>query len=71
MLSWLVALEAPLYWRLEYDADAKAAELLGAEIILLTLRKLKTRSFDGISFTHPPLSIGGSDESEDCFPMGR
>src|SRR5713101_944639 len=56
VLSLLVVLEAPLYWKLEYDADAKAAELLGAEIILLTLRKLKTRSFDGISFTHPPLS---------------
>jgi len=56
MIGFLAMAELPIYWRLEYDADAKAAEVLGGEIVLQTLGRLRMRTFDGISFTHPPLS---------------
>jgi len=56
MIGLIVMAELPIYWQLEYDADAKAAELLGGEPILQALGRLKMRTFDGISFTHPPLS---------------
>ena len=37
MIGLIVMAELPIYWQLEYDADAKAAELLGGEPILQAL----------------------------------
>lgn len=48
--------QIPLFWKLEYGADGKAAELLGGETMISALAKLRTIHFDGITFTHPPLS---------------
>jgi Zn-dependent protease with chaperone function len=56
MIGLIVIAELPIYWKLEYDADANAAEHLGGEPILQALGRLKMMTFDGISFTHPPLS---------------
>jgi len=46
----------PLNWRLEYNADAEAARRLGPDPIVVSLEKLKEANYDGVSFTHPPLS---------------
>ena len=46
----------PLWWRIEYCADRTAAERLGPETLIRMLTKLRSMTFDGISFTHPPLS---------------
>lgn len=44
----------PVWWRIEYSADRTAADLLGPTTLIRTLSKLRTLTFDGISFTHPP-----------------
>ena len=46
----------PLNWRLEYTADRVAAERLGASAVARTLERLRTINYDGVSFSHPPLS---------------
>jgi Zn-dependent protease with chaperone function len=46
----------PLNWRLEYAADRVAAERLGTNPVISALERLRIMSFDGVSFTHPPLS---------------
>lgn len=46
----------PLFWKLEYDADAVAAEHLGVNAMVSMLQRLKMFLFDGVSFSHPPLS---------------
>lgn len=61
ILLWTLAslftlVQIPFSWRLEYSADAKAAELLGGDIMSEALQKLGSMNFGGISFTHPPLS---------------
>lgn len=60
MLGTLFALTRlltiPVSWRLEYDADRRAAERVGAELLAKSLNKLAKTSFVGTSLTHPPLS---------------
>ena len=56
VLSFVSVISIPLNWKYEYEADAMAAETLGEEVVILALTKLQTKSFDGISLTHPPLS---------------
>jgi Zn-dependent protease with chaperone function len=46
----------PLNWKLEYAADVFAAERLGANTMVLALEKLRATNYDGVSFSHPPLS---------------
>jgi len=46
----------PLNWKLEYTADSFAAERLGANTMVLALEKLRATNYDGVSFSHPPLS---------------
>jgi len=46
----------PLNWRQEYAADAEAANRLGPSAMVVSLEKLKEANYDGVSFTHPPLS---------------
>jgi Zn-dependent protease with chaperone function len=46
----------PLNWKLEYKADREAATRLGADPIVVSLEKMKETYYDGVSFTHPPLS---------------
>jgi Zn-dependent protease with chaperone function len=49
-------LTLPISWRLEYDADRRAAERVGAELVAKALNRLAKTSFVGTSLTHPPLS---------------
>jgi len=56
IIGFIIVAETPLNWKLEHDADAKAAEFLGGEVVAQALLRLKISNFDGISFTHPPLS---------------
>jgi Zn-dependent protease with chaperone function len=53
-LTRLLAL--PVSWRLEYDADRRAAERVGAEFVARGLKRLAKTGFAGTSLTHPPLS---------------
>ena len=46
----------PLNWKLEYAADSFAAERLGANMMVRALQKLRAANYDGVSFSHPPLS---------------
>jgi len=60
VLLWTFAalfslVQIPVSWRMEYSADAKAAELLGGNTLARALQRLATMNFGGISFTHPPL----------------
>lgn len=48
--------EVPVSWRLEYSADRTSAECLGSEAMIRALKSMRSFHFDGISFTHPPLS---------------
>jgi len=49
-------LTLPISWRLEYDADRRAAERLGVELVAKALNRLAKTSYVGTSLTHPPLS---------------
>lgn len=46
----------PLNWRLEYTADRMAAERLGVNTVVQALERLRMNNYDGVSFSHPPLS---------------
>jgi len=56
LLSLVILLSIPISWKIEFGADAKAAEYLGSEVVAQALEKLKTTGYTGISFTHPPMS---------------
>lgn len=49
-------LTLPVSWRLEYDADRRASERVGAGLVANGLNRLAKTSFVGASLTHPPLS---------------
>ncbi len=51
-----VFLGIPLNWKIEYDADLKAARYLGFEVIAKSLEKLQPNVYGGISFSHPLLT---------------
>jgi Zn-dependent protease with chaperone function len=53
---WMVFAESPIFWRIEYSADAKAVEILGEQPMVRALMKLRTMLSDSISYTHPRLS---------------
>ena len=56
LLSLMILLSIPISWKIEFGADAKAADYLGSEVVAQGLEKLKTTGYTGISFTHPPMS---------------
>jgi Zn-dependent protease with chaperone function len=52
----LFLLSIPINWWAEFDADSKASEALGAEIIIATLLRLAEDRNDGLSVTHPSVA---------------
>ena len=57
ILFALLSLTAiPVRWKMEYDADKKAAGWVGAERVIMGLKRLARVSTVGISLTHPALS---------------
>jgi Zn-dependent protease with chaperone function len=53
---WVAFAESPIFWRIEYSADAKAVEILGEQPMVRALMKLRTMLSDSISYTHPRIS---------------
>jgi len=54
--SVLVFLSIPFNWKIEYDADLKAARYIGFGAMTRSLEMLQAKLYGSISFTHPPLA---------------
>ena len=55
-MAFLFLLSIPINWWAEFDADNRAAEVLGVETIIGSLLSLKAKHKDELSITHPSIS---------------